>query len=353
MIPVFFYHQNKFRDWLEKNHLVKKELWVGYFKVETGKSSLTWSQSVDQALCFGWIDGIRRSINSESYCIRFTPRKETSIWSARNIAKVEELSRQGLMQPAGLEAFRHRKENKSGIYSFENDRKNLPEKIENIFRENTAAWKFFTAQPPSYKKMVIHWLLSAKQETTRLSRLEKLMAESESKVRLFGKSKNANLNSMLLSNYQRLIKLAEEVFAVKSDPDQLDVSQEVIERLKKIHPATVSEFSDENGPVAWLLVIPTTSDLMNRFLAKEITEKELFNLTPTDTAYEALYLCSALVLEEYRRKGIAKQLALKAIEDIRKDHPLKCLFVWAFSKEGDLASEALSVLTELPLYKRI
>jgi GNAT superfamily N-acetyltransferase len=105
--------------------------------------------------------------------------------------------------------------------------------------------------------------------------------------------------------------------------------------------------------VAWLLVIPTTSDLMNRFLAKEITEKELFNLAPPDTAYEALYLCSALVLEEYRRKGIIKQLALKAIEDIRKDHPLKCLFVWAFSKEGDLASEALSVLTELPLYKRV
>ncbi len=158
---------------------------------------------------------------------------------------------------------------------------------------------------------------------------------------------------MHLSNYQRLIKLAEEVFAVKSDPDQLDVSQEVIEQLKKIHSSTVSEFSDENGPVAWLLVIPTTSDLMNRFLAKEITEKELFNLTPPDTAYEALYLCSALVLEEYRRKGITKQLALKAIEDIRKDHPLKCLFVWAFSKEGDLASEALARRTELPLYKRI
>ena len=158
---------------------------------------------------------------------------------------------------------------------------------------------------------------------------------------------------MHLSNYQRLIKLAEEVFAVKSDPNQLDVSQEVIERLKKIHPSTVSEFNDENGPVAWLLVIPTTSDLMNRFLEKDITERELFELTPPDTAYEALYLCSALVLEEYRRKGITKKLVLKAIEDIRKDHPLKCLFVWAFSKEGDQASVALAGLTELPLYKRI
>jgi hypothetical protein len=155
------------------------------------------------------------------------------------------------------------------------------------------------------------------------------------------------------SNYQRLIRLADEVFAVKSDPNQLDVNQEVIERLIKIHPATVSEFSDENGPVAWLLVIPTTTDLMNRFLAKVITEKELFELTPLNTTYEALYLCSALVLEEYRRKGIAKRLALKAIDDIRKDHPLKCLFVWAFSKEGNLASIALAGLTELPLYKRI
>lgn len=155
------------------------------------------------------------------------------------------------------------------------------------------------------------------------------------------------------SNYQRLINLAEEVFSVKSDPNQLDVNQEVIERLKRIHPATVSEFSDENGPVAWLLVIPTIPDLMNRFLAMEISEKELFELTPLNSVYEAVYLCSALVLEEYRRKGIAKQLALKAIADISKDHPINALFVWAFSKEGDLAAEALARLTGLPLYRRI
>jgi GNAT superfamily N-acetyltransferase len=154
------------------------------------------------------------------------------------------------------------------------------------------------------------------------------------------------------SNYQRLIQLAEEVFAIKSDPNQLDVNQEVIERLQKIHPATVSEFKDENGPVAWLLLIPTTLDLMKRFLASEISEKELFELTPLNADYDALYLCSALVLEEYRRKGIIKQLALKAIEDIRKEHSLKALFVWAFSKEGDLASEALAGLVGMPLYKR-
>jgi len=158
---------------------------------------------------------------------------------------------------------------------------------------------------------------------------------------------------MSLSNFERMIKLAEEVFATKNDPDQLDVNQEVIERLQRIHPATVSEYDDGNGPVAWVLVIPTTLDLMNRFLENKISEKELFDLTPLDTTYEALYLCSAMVLEEYRRKGITKQLALNAIENIRKDHPLKSLFVWAFSKEGDSASETIARLASLPLHKRL
>ena len=149
-----------------------------------------------------------------------------------------------------------------------------------------------------------------------------------------------------------MIQLADEVFATKTDPNQLDVNEEVIERLRRLHPATISEFDDGNGPVAWVLLIPTTLDLMNQFLAGRISEKELFDLTPPDTTYEALYLCSALVLEEFRRKGIAKQLALNAIESIRKDHPLKALFVWPFSSEGDLASEALSRLSSLPLHKR-
>jgi uncharacterized protein YdeI (YjbR/CyaY-like superfamily) len=189
MTPVFFSNQIEFRNWLEKNHQGETELWVGYYKVETGKPSLTWSQSVDQALCFGWIDGIRQSIDKESYCIRFTPRKKTSIWSAINIAKVEALNRQGLMQPAGLEAFKYCKEANSRVYSFESRSKELPEEFEKVFKANPAAWEFFSAQPPSYKKMVIHWLLSAKQETTQLSRLGKLMSESENKVRLFGNSR--------------------------------------------------------------------------------------------------------------------------------------------------------------------
>ena len=158
---------------------------------------------------------------------------------------------------------------------------------------------------------------------------------------------------MALSNFERMIQLAEDVFAVKSDPDQLDVDQEVLERLQRIHPATVSEQDDGNGPVAWVLLIPTTLDLMNRFLNHEISEKELFNLTPEDSVYEALYLCSALVLEEYRRQGIAKQLSLNAIANIRKDHPLKALFVWTFSKEGDLGAETIARLCLLPLYKRV
>ncbi|MBA3705314.1 MAG: GNAT family N-acetyltransferase [Bacteroidetes bacterium] len=158
---------------------------------------------------------------------------------------------------------------------------------------------------------------------------------------------------MALSNFERMLQLAEEVFSAKNDPNQLDVNQDVIERLKKIHPSTVSEYADENGPVAWVLLIPTTIDLMNKFLKNKISEKELFELTPLDTTYEALYLCSALVLEEYRRKGIVKRLTLNAIENICKGHLLKALFVWPFSEEGDLTSERIAQLTSLPLYKRL
>jgi GNAT superfamily N-acetyltransferase len=158
---------------------------------------------------------------------------------------------------------------------------------------------------------------------------------------------------MALSNFERLIQLADEVFAVKSDPSQLDVNQEVLERLYQLHPATVSEYNEGNGPVAWVLLIPTTLHLMNQFLENKISEKELFNLTPLDTKYEAVYLCSALVLDEFRRKGITKKLALKAIEEMRKEHPLKAVFVWAFSPEGDLAAETIAHQASLPLYKRL
>jgi len=158
---------------------------------------------------------------------------------------------------------------------------------------------------------------------------------------------------MNLSNFERLVKLADEVFAVKSDPSQLDVNAEVLERLHQLHPATVSAFDNGNGPVAWVLLIPTTLDLMNRFLDNQITEKELFDLTPLNSAYDAIYLCSALVLEEFRRKGVTKQLALAAIENIRETHSLKAAFVWAFSPEGDLAAETIAKSAGFPLYKRV
>jgi len=157
---------------------------------------------------------------------------------------------------------------------------------------------------------------------------------------------------MTLSNFERLVQLADEVFAVKSDPSQLDVNPEVLDRLHQLHPATISAEDYGNGPVAWVLLIPTTIDLMNRFLTDEISEKELFKLTPLNAQYGAIYLCSALVLEEYRRKGITQKLALSAIEIIRKDHPLSAAFVWAFSPEGDLAAENIARLAGLPLYKK-
>ena len=157
---------------------------------------------------------------------------------------------------------------------------------------------------------------------------------------------------MPLSNFERMIQLAEEVFATKNDANQLDVNEEVLEQLRKIHPAAVSGYDDGNGPVAWLLLIPTTLELMNRFLEGRISERELVELTPLDIPYQALYLCSALVLEEYRRKGITKKLAFNAIETIRKDHPIKALFVWTFSHEGYLVSEALARELTFPLYRR-
>jgi hypothetical protein len=156
----------------------------------------------------------------------------------------------------------------------------------------------------------------------------------------------------MASNYERMIQLAEDVFAVKNDPEQLDVNQEVLERLRRIHPSTVSEYDDGHGPVAWVLLIPTTSALMHKFIAHEISEKELYEQTPSGGPYEAIYLCSALVLEESRRKGIARQLTLTAIVAISKDHPIRSLFVWSFTEEGDLAAEALARNSGLPLLKR-
>lgn len=181
---IFFNTQEDFRNWLEFNHEKETELIVGFYKVNSGKPSMNWSQSVDQALCFGWIDGIRRSVDNESYCIRFTPRRANSNWSTINLKKVEELTKAGLMKTAGIKAFELRKESKSEVYSYENNYQSLDENYEKQFRNNSKSWDFFIKQASSYKKAVIRWIMSAKQEKTRQSRLEKLINTSEQQQRL-------------------------------------------------------------------------------------------------------------------------------------------------------------------------
>lgn len=176
--PVFFRDQNAFRKWLEKNHKTKAELLVGFYKVSTGKPSMTWSESVDQALCFGWIDGVRKSIDEKSYQIRFTPRKPGSVWSAVNVKKVEALTKSGQMTEAGLEAFKKLQENKSKIYSYEKSPARLSAEYEKLFRRNKAAWNYFQELAPSYRKASINWVMTAKQENTRLKRLHILISES-------------------------------------------------------------------------------------------------------------------------------------------------------------------------------
>ena len=180
----YFKSAHDFRRWLEKNHAITQELWVGYHKKSSRQPSITWPESVDEALCFGWIDGIRKSVDDLRYTSRFTPRRRGSIWSAVNIKRARELSEKGLMKPPGMAAFNARKENKSGIYSYEQRSANLDAPYEKRLRQNKAAWDFFYAQPPSYRKAIGWWIVSAKQEATRLKRLEKLIEGSANRKRL-------------------------------------------------------------------------------------------------------------------------------------------------------------------------
>jgi uncharacterized protein YdeI (YjbR/CyaY-like superfamily) len=184
MKPHFFETPAAFRIWLAKNHSSASELLVGFYKKDSGKPSITWPESVDQALCFGWIDGVRRRIDDVSYSIRFTPRKKTSTWSAINIARVAELTKLGLMQPAGLRAFEHRREDKSAIYAYENAVRTLDAPDEKRFRANKKAWQFFNAQPPGYRRQCIYWVTSAKKEETRARRLATLIDDSANERRL-------------------------------------------------------------------------------------------------------------------------------------------------------------------------
>jgi len=179
MEPIFFKNNKELRKWFEQNHDKESEFWLGYYKTHTGQPSVSWPESVDEALCFGWIDAVRKSIDENSYMIRFTKRKPTSIWSTINIAKVEELKTKGLMRPEGLAAFEKRKEHKSKIYSYEKAPEVLTPAYLKQFKANKTAWTNFTAQAPSYQRTAIHWVMTARQEATRDKRIATLIADSE------------------------------------------------------------------------------------------------------------------------------------------------------------------------------
>ena len=179
MKPTFFATPGDFHRWLEEHHETEAELLVGFYKKGSGRASMTWPESVDEALCFGWIDGVRRSIDAASYSIRFTPRRRGSNWSAVNIRKVHQLAALGRMRPAGLRAFEERDRGKDEKYSFAQEK--MPElsaDAEAQFQANAAAWQYFHSQPPGYRKTALWWVVSAKRETTRQRRLETLIEDS-------------------------------------------------------------------------------------------------------------------------------------------------------------------------------
>ncbi|MEZ5016608.1 MAG: YdeI/OmpD-associated family protein [Flavipsychrobacter sp.] len=186
MKPKFFKKPSDFGKWLAQNHDKKEELIVGYYKVATGKPSMTWSDSVDEALCYGWIDGIRRKHDEESYTIRFTPRRPKSIWSAVNLAKVEQLIKEKRMQPTGLAIYKNRSDNKMNGYSFEQKKEDikLPKEFESLLKKNKKAWTFFQSQAPYYQKTATWWVISAKREETRQKRLGELIKDSEMGLRV-------------------------------------------------------------------------------------------------------------------------------------------------------------------------
>jgi uncharacterized protein YdeI (YjbR/CyaY-like superfamily) len=184
MDPIFFSSQKEWHDWLKKNHDKKPGLWIGFYKSKSGITGITNKEAVDEALCFGWIDGLVKGIDEQTWMKRFTPRKPKSIWSNINIKRVEELIRLKKMLPAGLKAFESRDDKRSGIYSFENETKEFSGDFLKKFSVNSTAWHNFLTMPPSYRKTAVHWVLSAKQETTRSKRLDELITDSENNRRI-------------------------------------------------------------------------------------------------------------------------------------------------------------------------
>jgi uncharacterized protein YdeI (YjbR/CyaY-like superfamily) len=183
--PAFFATPADLRAWLQAHHTSATELLVGFYKKGSGRPSITWPESVDEALCVGWIDGIRRSLGEEAYTIRFTPRRPRSVWSAVNIRRAGELIQEGRMQPEGVQAFEARSEDRSRVYSYERRHQaRLSPEMEAEFRRSPEAWGFFQAQPQGYRNTATHWVISARQEATRSRRLATLIQDSAAGRRL-------------------------------------------------------------------------------------------------------------------------------------------------------------------------
>ena len=174
----FFTSPLEFRGWLAKNHASVTELWLGFYRKASGKGGITYPEALDEALCFGWIDGVKKRVDEHSYTQRFTPRRPRSIWSNVNIKRVSVLQELGRMMPAGLRAFEARDPKRSGIYSFENRPRELDGPCTRKFKANPKAWEFFQAQPPGYRRLMIWRVMSAKKEETRWRRLEQLIQDS-------------------------------------------------------------------------------------------------------------------------------------------------------------------------------
>jgi len=179
MKATFFKSADEFRSWLEKNHDQQEELLLGFYKKASGRGGITHREALDEALAFGWIDGVVKTIDDSSYTIRFTPRRPKSIWSLVNIKRVGELKKLGRMRPSGLAAFEGRDLKRARLYSYERQTSKLDEELEERFKANKKAWEFFQAQPPGYQKVISWYVMSAKQEETRFRRLERLIKDSE------------------------------------------------------------------------------------------------------------------------------------------------------------------------------
>jgi len=184
--PLYFATPEAFRVWLEKNHQTKSEQWIGFYRKASGRPSITWAEAVDEALCFGWIDGLRKTIDASSYKIRFTPRRPSSNWSATNIARMKDLIRDGRVRPAGITVFQRRTPAKSRVYSYENRKAaRLSSAATKLFRAESTAWRFFQQQPASYRQTAIWWMVSAKRPQTQNNRLQRLIASSKAGRRLW------------------------------------------------------------------------------------------------------------------------------------------------------------------------